>query len=96
MTNDPDLVAERDRLLAGLGDRPPWYRPFRRRLWNQRRRAFLAMDVSVFGRMLRDVYTAKAVEELAGRRISYLSTPALRRDGDWVQYVYPVTKDDLP
>lgn len=128
MTNDPDLVAERDALLSGLGDRPPWYRPFRRRLWDQRRRAILAMDVSVFGRMLRETFDAATVDrvarmshsafrsmtkeprsraadlhsvadfvpETADRRVSRLSTPVLRRDGDWVQYVYPVTKDDLP
>jgi hypothetical protein len=92
---DPDLVAERDRLLAGLGDRPPWYRPFRRRLWGQRRRAILAMDVSRLGRILRDVYTAKVVEELASR-VSCLSTPVRRRDTEWLSAVYPVTKDDLP
>lgn len=96
MTDDPQLVAERDALLAGLGVRPPWYRPFRRRLWGRRRRDILAMDVTTLGRILRDVYNSALVDQAARMNHPTFRSLTMHRDGDWVSAVYPVTKDDLP
>lgn len=63
----PVLVAERSQRLAALGPRPPWYRPIRRRRWDLKRRSIMAMDVSVFTYMLRDLYPPSEIIRLANR-----------------------------
>lgn len=70
---DAELVAERDRRLAALEPRPPWWRPFARRAWRLQREQILSMDCSMFAAMMRRMYPAGGVEELTVRKHPGLS-----------------------
>lgn len=64
---DPELLAERERGLAALGPRPPWYRFRARRLHDIKRRAIEAVDFSRFAAELRRIYMPALVVGLSKR-----------------------------
>lgn len=65
MAPDPKLVAERDAKVQALGPRPPWWRLFARRRWDERMATIMAMDVGAFTAMLRDMYPPQVVRDMA-------------------------------
>lgn len=63
----PRLRAERDTMVAALGQRPPWWRVFSRRHYDQRHRELMAKDISIFTEQMREFYPSSSVAEMAGR-----------------------------
>lgn len=64
----PELLAERQARVDALGPLPPWWRLFKRRAWRRERSRIMATDVSTSAYMLRRIYSAAAVDELAARQ----------------------------
>ena len=69
LRSDPKRVAQQKKLLAKLGPAPAWYRVVAKRRWKRSYRAIMAMDVSLFGAMLKEFYTPKYVQTLARRKL---------------------------
>lgn len=80
---DADLVAERDRKIGEHHAlKPPWWRFIARRRWKQRLVALRALDVSFMAAMLRRLYTAESVEELAKRGVTLYFPARMKGRGD--------------
>jgi hypothetical protein len=60
-------AVERCEQLAALGSPPAWWRVFALRRWLHAYRAIMALDISAQAEMLRSIYTADAVKDLAER-----------------------------
>jgi hypothetical protein len=63
----PHRAVERYERIAGLGRVPSWWRVLARRRWIRAFTSIMALDISAFGEMLRDVYPVGSIEELARR-----------------------------
>jgi hypothetical protein len=60
-------AVERCERLAALGPAPAWWRLFALRRWLAEYRAIMALDISVGAQLLREVYPASWVEEMANQ-----------------------------
>jgi hypothetical protein len=81
------LRADRDRKLAALGPRPPWWRPFARRTWRNARLRILAVSLDETTLYLRRAYSADIVSQMASRPHPMLSAMKKASGGHYVQPV---------
>ena len=69
----PDRAVERCHRLAKLGPPPKWWRLRRMVRWLRAYRSIMAFDISVGAEMLRDLYSAETVEQMARRPAPFLA-----------------------
>jgi hypothetical protein len=62
---NPNRAVERCERLAKLGRVPPWWRVFARRRWVAAYYEIMARDISEQAEMLRSIYTADQVQQMA-------------------------------
>ena len=72
-------AVERYERIADLGRVPPWWCIFARRRWIRAFTSIMALDISAFGEMLRDIYPVGSIEELARRPMPW-TYGTLRKD----------------
>ncbi|MGN6107246.1 MAG: hypothetical protein ACTHU0_19215 [Kofleriaceae bacterium] len=95
------LRAERQARLVALGQRPSWWRPFRRRRWDRKHAQITATSLDETTLMLRRLYPTNLVESLVIQQSSALSFAKLvkhetddihrhmdRREADLDRYGY--------